>query len=212
MVCFVVRNVNFIERSDLSLTLFLLVYMEVDEKYNDLLNLFNKKDRFAVGEVYLKYHKELIIYASSLYRGTEVSAEDVVHDVFVNICNLRSDFTTLESVKAYAYVSIKNKFKNYISHNKHIEAYVEKVQNDEDYDIDVLESELYSFAYEALKVLPKLHADVLKLYIDGWKLPDIAVELDKTENHIYKIKHDAIQILKKKISKCNISILLLLIG
>lgn len=186
--------------------------MEVDEKYNDLLNLFNKKDRFAVGEVYLRYHKELIIYASSLYRGTEVSAEDVVHDVFVNICNLKSDFTALESIKAYAYVSIKNKFKNYISHNKHVEMYVEKVQKDEDYDIDVIESELYSLAYEALEVLPKQHAEVLKLYIDGWKLPDIAVELNKTENHIYKIKHDAIQILKKKIGKCNVCILLLLVG
>lgn len=186
--------------------------MEVDEKYNDLLNLFNKKDRFAVGEVYLKYHKELIIYASSLYRGTEVSAEDIVHDVFVNICSLKIDFTTLESIKAYAYVSIKNKFKNYISHNKHVETYVGTIQKDGDYDIDVIESELYSFANEALEVLPKLHAEVLKLYIDGWQLQDIAVELSKTENHIYKIKHDAIKILKKKMSRCNVCILLLLIG
>lgn len=186
--------------------------MNANEKHNDILNLFNKKDRFAIGEVYLKYNKELIIYASSLYRGTEVSPEDIVHDVFMNICSLKSDFISLESIKAYAYVSIKNKFKNYISHNRHIEAYVVKMQNDTDYDIDIVESELYSFASQAIGVLPKMHADVLKLYIDGWKLPDIAVELDKTENNVYKIKHDAIEILKKKISKYKVFILYLLIS
>lgn len=175
--------------------------MKIDRKNDDLLILFNKKDRLAIGEVYLKYHKELIIYASSLYRGTEVSAEDVVHDVFVAICNLKGGFSSLESIKAYAYVSIKNRFKNYISHNKHIEAYVENVKSDEDYDIDIIESELYSFADQAMDSLPKLHADVLKLYIDGWKLPDIAAQLDKTENHIYKIKYDSIKILKDKINK-----------
>lgn len=188
------------------------MYMGIDEMNNDILILFNKKDRFAIGEVYLKYHKELIIYALSLYRGTEISAEDVVHDVFVNICNLKTEFSSLESIKAYAYVAIKNKFKNYILHNRHIETYVETVQKDEDYDIDVIESELYSFASQALETLPKLHAEVLKLYIDGWKLPDIAIELNKTENHIYKIKHDAIKILQKKVSKSNVFILLLLIG
>ena len=181
--------------------------MELDNKHNDLLNLFNKKDRLAMGEVYLKYHKELIVYASLLYRGTEISAEDVVHDVFINICSLKSDFTCLESIKAYAYVSVKNKFKNYILHNKHIEAYVEKVQKDDEYDIDVIESELYSFVNQAIGVLPKLHADVLKLYIDGWKLSDIAAELDKTENYVYKIKHDAIKTLKKKLGKNKMFIL-----
>lgn len=186
--------------------------MNEAEKYNNLLDLFNKKDRCAIGEIYLKYHKELIIYASSLYRGTEISAEDVVHDIFVSICNLTTSFNTLESIKAYAYVSIKNKFKNYISHNKHKEAYTINIQNDEDYDINIIESELYSLANEALHLLPKLHADVIKLYIDGWKLPDIATELDKTENHVYKIKYEAIKTLKKKTNKFQLFVLLLLIG
>lgn len=56
-------------------------------KYSDisLLKRFNRRDPLAFDEIYKRYYNELANFAGRLFYNTEVSVDDVVQDIFLNI-------------------------------------------------------------------------------------------------------------------------------
>lgn len=170
-----------------------------DEKC--LLDLFNKRDSVAFGDVYSIFYREFYLYLKMLYRDTEVVADDVIHDIFVNIWLSKTVFESVFHIKSYIYLSIKNNFRNYLAHGKHKITYGERIKEDHDYDFDIVESELYSVVDEALRFLPETYAQILKMYLDGWKSGEIAAKIGRTEQYVYNMKYDAINLLKKKMPK-----------
>lgn len=178
----------------------------------ELLKRFNNRDSIAFGEVYTLYHNELSIYTASLYREMNVMSEDVIQDVFVNLWLSTVKFEMLINVKAYIYVSIKNSFRNYLRNNSYAEKYSEQVKLDHDFEVDVMESEMYSFVDELTNILPKSYAEVIDLYLKGWKSGEIAEKLIKTEQNIYNIKTRAITVLRKKLDKDKLFIVNILLG
>lgn len=164
----------------------------------ELLKKFNDRDPIAFGQIYKILYKELNAYAAILYREEKENSQDYVHDAFLNLWLSKMNFTQLEGIKAYIYVSIKNRYKNFIIHSQYVEEYTRHVENN--YDINVIESEVYSLVDQSMKVLPQKYAKVLKMYIDGWKSGEIANEFGETEQNIYNIKHKALKLLKKKIN------------
>lgn len=168
-----------------------------DEKR--LLEMFNKRESIAFGDIYTSFYREFYLYVRMLYRDTEVSSDDVIHDIFVNMWLSKTIFESVFHIKSYVYLSIKNNFRNYLAHGKHRATYRENVR--EYYDLDIVESELYSLVDEALQFLPETYAQILKMYLDGWKSGEIAAKLGRTEQYVYNIKYDAILLLKKKMSK-----------
>lgn len=171
---------------------------EIDDEKR-LLELFNRRDSSAFGDVYTTFYREFYLYVRMLYRDTEIVADDVIHDVFINIWLSKTVFESFFHIKSYIYLSIKNNFRNYLSHGKHKITYSESVKMS--YDLDLVESELYSLVDEALQLLPETYAQILKMYLDGWKSGEIAATLGRTEQYVYNIKYDAIHLLKKKMSK-----------
>lgn len=167
----------------------------------DLLKGFNNRESVAFGEVYSLFYRELSVYATSLYRNVAIEPEDIVHDIFINLWLSSTKFELLINIKAYIYVSIKNGFKNYLTHNTYVSKYTEQMNVDETFEVDVMESELYSFVDESIKILPKSYAEVIDLYLKGWKSGEIAKKLMKTEQNVYNIKNKSIAILRKKIDK-----------
>lgn len=171
------------------------------DDFIELLNQFNKRERSAFGKVYSIYYREVNLYAASLYRNSDIQSEDVVHDIFVNIWSSDIKFTSLDRIKAYVYVAIKNGFKNFILHHVHVEKYQKYLCNEHIFVTNAIECELYSFVNEACQLLPELYAKVLRMYIDGWKSGEIAKELGRTEQNIYNMKNTLIGILKTKMTK-----------
>lgn len=167
----------------------------------ELLNRFNKRESCAFGKVYSLYYREVNLYAASLYRHSDIQPEDVVHDIFVTLWSSNTKFSSLDKIKAYVYVSIKNGFTNFIHHHIHVEKYQKYLSEEHLFVTDIIECELYSFVHEACQLLPELYAKVLRMYIDGWKSGEIAEELGRTEQNIYNIKNSLINILKSKMSK-----------
>lgn len=175
----------------------------------ELLKKFNNRESLAFGEVYLLYHKELNLYTSSLYRGTTIASEDVIHDIFINIWQSDIKFEKLINIKAYMYISIKNGFKNHIAHNTHVSTYKKHIETESNFLIDMTEAELYSFIRETLDDLPIKYKEVLMLYIKGWRSGEIALHLGRTKQNVYNIKNEGIKILKKRSDKYLIILMLL---
>lgn len=172
-------------------------------KDDNLLKQFNGRDSDAFGEVYLLFYRELNAYASIVYRNTEIMSEDVIHDIFINMWISKTTFTSLNDIKGYIYISIKNGFRDFLSHTKCVDKYNNTLVTNESLFLDIFECEVYSSIDESLKILPKEYAEVLRMFIDGYKPSEIAEKLGRTQQNIYNIKYEAISVLKNKFKNDN---------
>lgn len=177
-----------------------------------LLKQFNTRNAVAFGRIYSLLYDEIFHYASKLYRNTEIYAGDVVQDIFIKIWQDRKqEFKTIINIRAYIYVAVRNNFKDYLIHKKCIDKYNESLVFDNDlFVIEIAEGRLLSIIDQAMDVLPKDCAEVLKYYLEGWQIKDIAILLNKPERTVYNKKYETIEILKKKLPKSKIYIIFLM--
>lgn len=176
--------------------------MEKRSKDDILLEKFNRRDSKAYSDVYLLFYDPLFLFTNRMYQGTEVDANDVIHDIFINIWERKDlKFNSFDHIKGYIYLSVRNKFKAYISHRKHVDKFATATAVDEEQSVSyMIESETISILNSAIGILPTECAKVLKLFIDGWEIKDIAEKLGKSQSTVYNQKNEAISILKKKFS------------
>lgn len=166
-----------------------------------LLKKFNNRDEYAFGEVYSMFYHDIVLYASMLYRTEIVHPADVVQDIFVKLWQSPNiQFDALYKVKSYVYTAVKNDFRDFISHNKHIEKYRNMISLEDNFQIDIIENEAYSMIERSLNVLPEECAKIMKMFLDGWKPGEIAEQLGCSQQTVYNQKYEAIQILRKKMN------------
>lgn len=168
---------------------------------NSLLKKFNSRDSDAFGRVYLLFYRELNAYASIVYRETEIMSEDVIHDIFVNLWMSRTSFDSLNNIKGYIYIAVRNGFRDFLAHSKCVGKFNDSVVASDSLFVDVFECEVYSEIDETLKILPDDYAEVLKMFIEGYKPSEIAEKLGRTQQNVYNIKYEAVSILKKRHNK-----------
>lgn len=176
-----------------------------------ILNEFNRRTASAFEEVYLMFFREIYVYGSMLYMQTSISAEDAIQDVFIDLWTSKVQFDALYKIKAYIYVAVKNDFKNYIVRNKRLLTYFDTMDAEGATNVDVFEAEIYSEIDEVLKLLPEDYACVIKLFLEGYKPSEIALKLTRTQQNIYNMKYEALNILKDKINKNKLFLLLFLL-
>lgn len=177
-----------------------------------LLKKFNNRDEYAFGEVYSMFYHDIVLYASMLYRTEIVHPADVVQDIFVKLWQSPNiQFDALYKVKSYVYTAVKNDFRDFISHNKHIEKYRNMISLEDNFQIDIIENEAYSMIERSLNVLPEECAKIMKMVLDGWKPGEIAEQLGCSQQTVYNQKYEAIQILRKKMNNNKLLFMMLTI-
>lgn len=134
--------------------------------------------------------------------GTEVVPDDVVQDVFMNVLKSRISFESLEHLKAYLYLSVKNSYRRYWSHQRHVENYVQHIKHlsEEEMESEVVTSEVIAYLSQAVEVLPEEYAAVLRMYIEGYSPAEISERLGIALSTVYKRKDKAVENLKKRLS------------
>lgn len=163
-----------------------------------IIGSFNKREVNAFNHIYLLFYNEFNVFASKLYYGTNILSEDIVHDIFIKIWISSTKFESSDKLKIYIYISIKNGFKDYCSHNKCVDKYKNYVTQNDD-KIDIFECETYSIVSESLKILPKNYANIIKLFLEGYKSSEIAEIVGRPKQNVYNMKNEALNIIKKKI-------------
>lgn len=178
-----------------------------------LLEQFNDRKEAAFTKIYNLYFYEFLHLANKLFCGTVEQSEDVVQEIFINIWNNKKQkFDSLNGLKIYIYVCVKNRFRDYIKHLKHKETYHKSTSIEDYLTVQIAESEVYSVIAESVNMLPEECAAVFKLHLDGWNVKDIAQKLGKTESTVYKQKTRSIEILKTKLSENKLYIILVMLS
>ena len=177
-----------------------------------LLKNFNRRIEKDFGKVYSLFYNDLFYFAAKLYQHTEVEPRDAIHDIFLNLWQSASlKFEHLTDIKAYLFVSLRNHFKSYVRHHQYLKEYEASLLLDKDqFEVDIIESETLSTFHHILELLPEESAEILKLFLNGWKAEEIAQKLGKNKQTIYNKKSEAIAYLKNKLSKDSLLLLFIL--
>ena len=82
-----------------------------------LINAISKKDKKVFEAFYKKYYKQLFSTAYQ-YVGQAEAAEEIVHDLFINIWNKADQLNIQYSMKSYLFRAIVNSSLNFIKKEK----------------------------------------------------------------------------------------------
>lgn len=176
-----------------------------DIEYSDasLLLMFNKREMNSFCDIYRKYFNRFYYFANRVFNSTTLDPEDVVQDVFTAIWENKSlKFQSLDHIVSYIYLSIRNRYKDYVIRKERVDRYTNSLTDNKDnFQTYILESETLSIISEAIELLPSECGKVFKMHIEGWEIKDIANELNKSQSTIYNQRKEAIEILRRKVSK-----------
>lgn len=175
-----------------------------------LVKAFNRRDKSAYAFIFTLYYDHLYHFSAKLYQNTDLDAADLIQDIFLGVWeNKKNDFCSLAHIKNYLFLSVRNHFRKYLEHKKSVDKYTQSLLQDSDYLIsEMVEIEVISKLSLLVDTLPEECGKVLKLYMEGEEMKEIAQRLDKSLSTIYNQKTEAISILKRKLSKDFFSLIL----
>lgn len=173
--------------------------LEISTETDTLATSFNKREDGAFAEVYLLMYKELNNYANRLFIHTEIDTQDLVQDVFLTLWTSKKlSFINISHIKNYLYLSIRNKYRNYLKHKVKSKHYADHLSTIEDYHFsNMVESEVVSLIATAENILPPECAKTFKLFMEGYEVKEISDKLNKSMYTIYHQKTEAVKALKK---------------
>ena len=170
----------------------------------DLFNSIKDGDEEAFTELYGRYKKALLIYASK--KVTIEEAEDLLHDLFSKLWVNRSTLELKDNFSAYIFTALRNRILDYISHSQHINKYLDSLNdfslhyysNLSDYD---LREKMFLENIEQLLVRfsPKVN-QIVNLRMKGYSNQEIATILGLSEKTIRNQYSEAIKHLKSKLT------------
>ena len=187
----------------------------VFEKYSFMLSYMNKIKIFGSQERYLEdfYNSNYFRFNSFAfnYLLNKDECEDVVQDVFITFLEQKKTFTSITSLKAYFYTSIKNECLNRIKHNlvkqKYFQEHLSKIESSDFFLEGVLRKEVNGIIYNEINKLPIMEKKVLLLSLKEYSNEQIAKELNIKTNTVKTHKSRAYKTLRNQLGN---TILLLL--
>lgn len=145
----------------------------------------------SIEAIYIKYYDELLFLANKLTDDPEAS-EDIVQDVFLRLLK-----GTHDNPQKQLYTSVKNGCLNYIR-NKKYTRYLFQIE-DKDYYHEEIYARFYGLLHRHIESLPPQQQIVIKLYLDGYKNPEICEHMCISDKMVRNHKSLAIAKLRQLI-------------
>jgi RNA polymerase sigma-70 factor (family 1) len=161
---------------------------------------FQNGDKESYRTIFNLLYPVMCLFARKFINDYD-DAEDVVQEVFVELWNQRAKFESLEQIKAFLYLSIRNRCINFIKHTNIKRKYVQTVKPDTDTSFDdfVVEAEVAQNLNNAINSLPEQQKQVMILSIQGLKNEEIAQSMRISINTVKLYKKNAYQQLRIKL-------------
>lgn len=177
---------------------------------------FAEGDQHAFSEIFHKFQPALVFFANRLIFQYHLNdAEEIVQDIFVKLNYKKASFKTLDSIKAFLYISTKNACLDRIAKEKvrtrRFDKYITTFDESEDNILKVIiHSELIREISSEIDLLPPKCRLIMKQFFEEDKnAKEIADDLGITISTVNNQKARAISILKKRLSGAGIALLLI---
>jgi RNA polymerase sigma-70 factor (family 1) len=189
---------------------------EIEEKA--LLIKFQSGDRRAMDTLFRIYHPALIFFAHRLLVNfDQANAQEIVLDVMLKTFELRETFKSYDSVRAFLYISTKNKCFDVIEKEKvrlnRMNKYSQGLEELDEENIlsKMIHTEVLLELSQSIELLPEQCRNIMQSLMDGKTPKEIAEEFHISVSTVNSQKARAISILKKTLSNKGIALLLLCI-
>ena len=175
--------------------------MTDSENHNIWVKQLIEGDETAYKIFFKEYYQIFAHFAFKYVKDIDV-AEDIVHDVILDLYSNKRDFANLNKLKSFLYLSIKNRCFNYMEHENAKQNYLQTStpQQDEDYFLNtIIEEEVYFLMHQAINKLPELIQTIYKLSLEGKSNEEIAQILKLSLDSVKSYKKRGKQILREKL-------------
>jgi len=139
------------------------------------------------------------------YLNDYVQAEDIVQDIFIKAWEKRKVFNSIEMLKSFLHVSIRNSCINHLKHlsviNKHIKHELRSNSSDQFFYDHVIEEEVVGHLYRAINELPKGCRKIIILNLEGLSNQEIANKLNISINTVKTQKKIGLKNLRNDLQK-----------
>lgn len=168
---------------------------------------FHKSDTESYRLLFEMLYPGLCLFSKKFVYNYD-DAEDIVQEVFIALWNQWTKFESKEHIKAFLYLSIKNKCLNFKKHLSIKEKYFNNVMTDgEDiYEELVIESEVAQNISNAINKLPE--KQIIILSMQGLTNNEIAKDMQTSINTVKLQKKIAYKKLRERLKPILFTLLL----
>jgi RNA polymerase sigma-70 factor (family 1) len=179
--------------------------MKTPTPYNDefaLMKNFVSGDKTAFTAIYKEYQDRIFQFANK-YVPTEADAEDLTADTFTKLWDHKSEFNSLEHIRAFLHKTVKNACLDFLKHtqtktDKHSDIFQRLTESGQrEFQLEEIRAELMKLVYAEVEKLPAKMREVFLLYYkEGLKPAEIAERLQLTPRTVTNQKVNAVNLLK----------------
>jgi RNA polymerase sigma-70 factor (ECF subfamily) len=156
--------------------------------------------------VFRKFYALLVLFARKLTRD-EAAAEDIVSDVFCKLWQRQFQFGSMQSARAFLYISVRNACLNHLYRSdyqagvrKKIE-YVRKEETEEFALNHIIRAEISGQVLQQVDQLPAACRRIMRMsFVQGFSNRQIARELQLSINTVRNQKARGIHLIRKRLA------------
>lgn len=186
----------------------------------DFITGLRNGDPNAWTQFYNDYKKVLYHFVRQLIKDAE-TAMDIVADVFSNCWQLKDNFSTVADVRAYMYVSCRNRAYDHLRHaemlNRHeksvTETYYPVSENEMDSALrmEIVRAELLQAIHHEIRALPpQLSKIAFMLFVEGKSTGEVAAILSLSPQTVRNSKNIIVKKLQHIVLFKGIELVLIL--
>lgn len=171
---------------------------------------FQQGNKDSYRSIFNQLYPTMCLFARKFIRDTN-DAEDISQEVYIELWNQRAKFESFEQIKAFLYLSIKNRCLNFIKHQAVKEKYsqISLLEQEQYFEEFVVEVDVIHQLNDAIKNLPEQRKVIMQLSMQGLSNNEIAENMQISINTVKLHKKIAYKELRNKLGAVQ-SILLLL--
>ena len=161
---------------------------------------FQNGDKQSYRSVFNRLYPVMCLFAKKFINDYDDS-EDIVQEVFIELWNRWAGFESSEQVKAFLYLSVKNRCLNFKKHLIVKEKFVNAALTDtvQFFEENVLEAEVIHNINIAISNLPEQRRRIIILGMQGLKNNEIAEQMQVSINTVKLQKKIAYRQLREKL-------------
>jgi len=166
----------------------------------EIIEALRRKDEKAIRRLFDLHYASLCYFAETIVRDRQ-EAEDIAIQVFMRFLQQKQDFRSIESIRSWLFVSVKNAAIDFLRREKRQSLAEEELvvlgEPGDDMELLILKSRVLQAVYEEVENLgPQCRAVFKALFFEGKSTAEIAGEMGLSPQTVLNQKARAIRHLR----------------